>query len=359
MHTFKRLFFPCIVLFLLVNSCRDITLVEYDEDQNNHISQNNSISGYIYYNNKPLTFATINLDDSLKYKVYSNDSGFFKINYVSKGIHNLSVELILSNENYTRYASQLNILDSAFVDTIKLINPPLIDLPEIISDDLINLTINFHNSFCTNQNTCFRLTDPNDIVTNGEYLFTIENISDTTITKSLFDTSGYFYQIITQNDSGYTAVSNIPSSYALDLRIGNMYYKCVSYLMSGYSFYETISSDKIVNTIRYFNYDNKWLRSTRDKVYEYTNSGEKVYLNLFWAVGDTVRNNYIVTKNGIGDKFDNQRRFIKLRSISGTRRDYYQIFGETYYSYWDGIAYYYNEWLNGVKIGGQIFGSFP
>lgn len=318
-----------------------------------------SISGYVYYLNKPASSATVMMDDSLKYKVYTDATGFFTIKDINAGKHKLRIRFELSDGNISGYDKNIDIFQSSNIGNVNLLKPSKLYLPTIVNKKTMNISFNLNSSQVYNNNTLFRFSDPELDIIDNEYLREFHNKNDSTIFVDIIDSIGYFYQVFTTNDSGYFVYSNIVSSKAQVLSLNNLYYIYHSgNLFSEYRIY-TMEGDLYINNHRYYKYNGRYLRSTTSQVFWYINNQEYILFDLFWQKGDTVRNNFIVIEIGYSSVLDTDRIIIKLKSSSRAELRYSQTFGEVYFSSWDGVSDYDTKILYGARLMGQTYGNFP
>lgn len=169
-----------------------------------------TVSGYLMYDDKPLSSATISLDEKINYTTTSESDGSFKIADVPKGEYNLKIEKTFDNGSFLSKSTNLEVNDDVILDQFKLpLGVFLYDATNIIySQATITWSATEANDF--REYKLFRnLTSGLDENT-GTLVHVSTSINDTTyIDNSLDPLTEYYYRVYLMNDYGKLGGSNI------------------------------------------------------------------------------------------------------------------------------------------------------
>jgi len=176
-----------------------------------------SVSGYVYHKGQPATDVTASIDEKFNYTVQTNNSGYFKINDVTQGDHQLKLyksfnDTMQNQDAFSERTYDLSVNNDVNFDylrlprTVKLYDPIIInaDTIQIIwspSDvnDFREYKIFRHNTSGLDENT-------------GTLTHVSTSIDDTIfLDKTVNEPRDYFYRVYVMNDYGRLGGSNIVS----------------------------------------------------------------------------------------------------------------------------------------------------
>lgn len=171
------------------------------------------VYGYILFNGQAASNVDVSIDKSLTLKGVTNNLGYFEINNVSKGNHELTASKDLGNGQFSERTTSLTIQENTEIDSLLLPKGVhLYDPGNITSDSLILIwsatdAPDFREYKIYQQNTS-GLDE-----TTGTLIHVSTTVDDTVFSVSgLNPFSEYFFRAYVMNDYGRLGGSNIVSA---------------------------------------------------------------------------------------------------------------------------------------------------
>lgn len=168
------------------------------------------VSGYLYIKNKPVSNATVVLNDMIQYSTKTNSQGYFKIENISAGPYQLKAAKISADSSFVVKSYNIDVNSNINLDSIILPNPVTIE--NCILDSANNkVTIAWSKSYAKD----FREYKVYSHTTSGldEITGTLEHVAtdvnDTTITLQIPNGTKLFFRVFVLNEFGRLGGSNI------------------------------------------------------------------------------------------------------------------------------------------------------
>lgn len=219
-----------------------------------------TVSGYIYCNNLPLKNAKVSIDDIINLSTQTNIEGFFEIDDVSKGKHELTVikTFDIGSNNLKTFSLEVN--DDLNFDSLKFPKPVYIYDPIDISSNSVTLKWSSTDAIDFTEYKLYRHTNSGIDENTGELIHISTAVNDTLYIDQQFKSSTEnFYRIYLMNNDGKLGSSNIVSCKFLKESFsitGNVYMKNNPVENAVVSIDDELNSSSYTNSNGFFEIDN-------------------------------------------------------------------------------------------------------
>lgn len=171
-----------------------------------------SVSGVLYIKNKPVTDASVSLNDMIQYSTKTNSQGYFKIDNISTGQYQLKAGKISADSSFVIKSYDIDVNTNINLDSIILPNPVAIENCKLDSSTN-KVTIIWLKSSAKD----FREYKVYSHLTSGldETTGTLEHVAtdanDTTVILQIPSGTKLYYRVFVLNEFGRLGGSNIKS----------------------------------------------------------------------------------------------------------------------------------------------------
>ena len=197
-----------IFSFLIFNSCTK----ESSEPEGMF-----SVSGFVYLNSQPVIGAIASIDEKTNYTTQTDENGYFKINDVTKGDHQLKLYKSFNDTSQNQDAFSERNYDLAVNNDLTLNNlkiPKAVKLyePVIINADTLQINWSSSDAEDFREYKIFRHNNSGLDENTGTLTHVSTSIDDTVFFDKNVDEPGdYFYRVYVMNEYGRLGGSNIVS----------------------------------------------------------------------------------------------------------------------------------------------------
>ncbi|WP_149273767.1 fibronectin type III domain-containing protein [Pareuzebyella sediminis] len=197
----KKMLFLLFVFSLTINC----TMEEAENEQY-------SVSGLLTNGIFPVTDATVDIDNLVQYRVKSDADGFFKIDNIPEGTHELNYGITIENGSFSTMSETINITSDLSLNALMLPDPVILDNPTIQRDlqsNEVNLSWNKYTGEDFREYKVYQHSSSGLDETTGELLHVATSLNDTLFTTTLPHSSETYFRVFVRDDFGLLGGSNI------------------------------------------------------------------------------------------------------------------------------------------------------
>ena len=170
------------------------------------------LSGYVYYDQAPVHNALVRVDENSVYSSTTDENGFFKINDIPAGSHQLQIHKDLSDSSYSMKTFSIEVQDDIFLNSLILPKGVKIFPPENITSNSVQLKWTSTDATDFREYKLYQHETSGLDETTGTLIHVSTEISDTTFVVGDLDPFyTYFYRVYVMNEYGKLGGSNIVS----------------------------------------------------------------------------------------------------------------------------------------------------
>lgn len=199
MRTILLIFFLCL---MLIGCNRD------DDADSNY-----TVSGYCTSNGLPVENVKVDLDGLVQYQTFSNSEGYFEINNVSGGLHDLKATKSKDNGTYIVRSYQIDVFRDLELNNLLLPNP--VELLSAEVDTTVNYLTLIWNKSLADDFREYKLYS-NATSALDETTGTLEHVTtskdDTVFSLQMPHATTRFYRVFVLNEYGQLGGSNLKSA---------------------------------------------------------------------------------------------------------------------------------------------------
>ena len=220
MYHLKEIMKNILTILCVLFSC--VMLLFSCSNTSPSLEENYSVSGYVYQQGIPVADVTISIDEIHNYTVQSDEQGFFKINNVSVGNHQLRIYKSFTQQNETQMIVQnsddafsertfdIQVTGDIVLSSLILPKPVKLYKPKIDRNIVISWSSSDAEDF--REYKLYRHNSSGLDETTGELIHISTSILDTVfIDEDIISFQEYYYRIYIMNEYGKLGGSNIVS----------------------------------------------------------------------------------------------------------------------------------------------------
>jgi len=171
-----------------------------------------TVSGTVYYNNSPISKATVSIDKKANFSIQTDDSGNFTISNVPEGEHSLTVNKIFNNGSFVENSSNIIVNSDLNLNSLMLPKAVILNPPANITDESMTLSWTMSEANDFREYKLYRHITSGLDETTGTLVHVSTAINDTVFTDQNLDPlTTYFYRVFIMNEFGRLGGSNIVS----------------------------------------------------------------------------------------------------------------------------------------------------
>jgi len=179
-----------------------------------------TVSGYIYLNYQKVSNVQVNIDYKINLIAKTDDDGYFEIENVLQGNHELNAVKTYSDGSFTQNSYDISVNSDVFLESLILPKGVLLYTPTGITDNSVSLAWSPTDADDFREYKVFRHNTSGLDENTGTLVHVSTSRNDTTFNdKSLFPQEEYFYRVYTMNEFGKLGGSNIVSVFTLEREI--------------------------------------------------------------------------------------------------------------------------------------------
>ena len=185
-----------------------------DEDTNDPNAGLYKVSGYVYYQNSPISNVTASLDNKSNYTVQTNDEGYFSIADVDNGNHQLKIYKSFpeNGEGFSERTYDLSVNADVVLNSLRLPKAVQLHEPTIIGLDSIQIAWSPSDIEDFREYKIYRHPTSGLDETTGTLIHISTSINDTTfLDTDITEPGDFYYRVYVMNDYGRLGGSNIVS----------------------------------------------------------------------------------------------------------------------------------------------------
>lgn len=169
-----------------------------------------TVEGFIKDKNGVIKDVKISVDNAVNWTTTTSSDGYFKIENISQGVHNLQVTRVNADTSFTDLSYKLDIVSDINLQSLLLPSPLKLLNPKIVDNSSISISWNKTDGDDFYEYKLYRHNSPGLDETTGELIYVSTSMSDTTFIDSTFTSDQKcYYRVFLMNKVGKIGGSNI------------------------------------------------------------------------------------------------------------------------------------------------------
>ena len=196
-----KFYFKYLILVLLI-SCNDNSI---------NPPKLYTIEGKIQYEDSYVQKATISLDNKVNLTTETDNDGYFKIDNVPEGNHQMNIKKTFENGAFSENTSDITVTDNVYLDHLRLPKAIFLYPATQITHQSVHLSWSPTDANDFQEYRVYRHTSPGLDENTGEFIYVSTIINDTSFTDSynLSPSQTYYYRVFVMNNFGRLGGSNL------------------------------------------------------------------------------------------------------------------------------------------------------
>jgi hypothetical protein len=180
------------------------------------------VSGYVYYNQTAVHNALVKVDENSELYSFTDKSGFFEIDEVTPGPHQLTIHKDLSDSSFSTRSVSIDVQDNISLDRLILPRGVQIFQPENITSNFVQLKWTSTDATDFREYKLYQHETSGLDESTGTLVHVSTDISDTSSTiGDLNPFKTYFFRVYVMNEYGKLGGSNIVSCTTENINLIN------------------------------------------------------------------------------------------------------------------------------------------